>query len=199
MIGLWRKGVKIIVHLIKALRLSQDEKNSFTVTNATNKHQISSLHSTNCVDLYQKAESETDSILTFLSYRSTLLHSVRLQIWPKQQQWEHLKGNLLKFILFYTCKHKTSHKDLILVYINRNLHVIAFHCCTLCKNWTIFLDLESEASGIWGKLLLKREIKILAMHIINHKLRFWYIYGRKCKTKCFHGRWCLALKFFFFT
>ncbi len=70
----------------------------------------------------------------------------------------------------------------------------------VCYDRTIFgRDTTIWRSGVWGfkenlnieKIIFKVvQIKFLAMHITNQKIKFWYINSRKF-TKYLHGTWSL--------
>ncbi len=92
-----------------------------------------------------------------------------------------------------TLDHKTSHKGQF--FLNWDLNIIwklnkyTFHWCMGCYDRAIFgRDTTICKSGIWGwkknrnieKIAFKVvQIKFLAMHITNQKIKFWYIYSKK--------------------
>ncbi len=63
----------------------------------------------------------------------------------------------------------------------------------VCYDRTIFgWDTTFWKSGTCGCKIAFTVVRIksLAMHVTNQKIKFWYIYGRKC-TKYIHGTWSL--------
>ncbi len=53
------------------------------------------------------------------------------------------------------------------------------------KIWNLRVQKNLNIEKIIFKVV---QIKFLAMHITNQKMKFWYIYGRKF-TKYLHGTW----------